>query len=141
MKMPIKILFSLCLFLFLTSAAFAQDRTDTDDNDFSTWDSNTDRRIDNNEFNNNFRDNDPYMDWDANNDNRLDENEWNDNFTSYYEGRDVDDGLFDDWDRNDDSYLDENEYRDGTFDLWDANDDNFLDENEYGEWYNDDDID
>ncbi|ELR70321.1 hypothetical protein C900_04006 [Fulvivirga imtechensis AK7] len=138
MKTSIKIILTLCLSLFLASAGFAQIKTDVNDNNFSTWDANADRRIDNNEFNNSFRDNNPYMDWDANNDSRLDENEWNNNFTSYYQDRDVDDGLFDDWDMNGDGYLDENEYRDGTFKLWDGNNDSYVDENEYGEWYNDD---
>jgi Ca2+-binding EF-hand superfamily protein len=140
MKMIKKIFLAVGMIAATSMSLQAQDMDNQDPNydEFGSWDTNRDDRIDENEFNTVMDDNDYYNRWDADRDNRISETEWNtgigENYPDYDENTD---GLFDDWDTDRDGYLNNDEYYGGTFNAWDDDRSGYLDTNEYGLWYND----
>lgn len=100
--------------------------------DWTTWDSDADGYLDDNEFY------DTSYGWvDEDDDGLIDEKEWNNGYNNLY-GDYGTVGDFGEYDLNDDDYLDENEWSAGWgdsdwFNDYDANDDELVDNNEWDE--------
>lgn len=122
------------------------DILETEEDYFTSWDTNTDEMWDDSEFETGIGETGLFNDWDVNDDGLFDDDE-------------LGDGIFDMYDADDDGFLNNEEYStwntawDGELeqdmDAWDVTDDNQLDDEEYytgindngifDEWDNDDD--
>lgn len=119
--------------------------------DWTSWDANSDGFLDDSEFYNT-----SYSWVDANDDELIDENEWNEGYNNLYGDYGAmedfgeydlnddnfldtdewfegwgDSDWFNDYDVNDDELVDNDEWDDGLFGLWDDDNDGFWDEDEY----------
>lgn len=95
---------------------------------FTSWDTDADAGLSEDEFSSGLRQGNHWTDWDADANQSLNQDEFNNAFgeSEWYE-----EGLFGEWDADGNSELTEDEWQSGLFDRWDADNDNLVREGDF----------